>query len=131
VQPHTAPLQGLHRSAPLPAPASKPWPAARGRPFRGGRARLLIQARPASGAADGGEHGPGGGGGGGLDEAELAAAAEQLTLEALHLLGAGRAEHAEYLLADGARVVLKLPAGLGPCRAARPAPAPQLRRRTF
>jgi len=89
-QPHSAPLQGFQRSAPpLPAPAGEAQPAARGCPFRGG---------PAGG--------PGGGGGGGLDEAEVAAAAEQLTLEALHLLGAGRAEHAEYLLADGARAAL-------------------------
>jgi len=131
-QPHSAPLQGLQRSAPpLPAPAGEAQPAARGCPFRGGPARLLlIQARPASGAAGG----PGGGGGGGLDEAEVAAAAEQLTLEALHLLGAGRAEHAEYLLADGARAqpcrLLALsPVSLAPCWATRRGPVSQLQLR--
>lgn len=35
------------------------------------------------------------------EEARLAVAAERLALEAMRLLGSGRAEHAEYLLADG------------------------------
>lgn len=38
------------------------------------------------------------------DEARLAAMAERLTLEAARLLGMGRLEHAEYLLADGERL---------------------------